>query len=163
MSNPASHDPIRRRALVPRQLCPLALAAEILGDRWTLLILREAFYGVQRYDDMRADLDAPRSMLTDRLGKLVERGLMSRTPYREDGSRTRDAYTLTEAGRALALTLMAMTQWGERYISETPAPVAVVDRSTGGELRVALLNEAGETVALSSATLSTRRASERRK
>jgi DNA-binding HxlR family transcriptional regulator len=141
----------------------MALAAEILGDRWTLLILREAFYGVQRYDDMRADLDAPRSMLTDRLGKMVERGLMDRRPYQEEGSRTRDAYVLTEAGRALALTLMAMTQWGERYILEGPAPVAIVNRSTGRELHVGLTNEEGETVALSSAALSLREAAKRRR
>jgi DNA-binding HxlR family transcriptional regulator len=139
----------------------MALAAEILGDRWTLLILREAFYGVQRYDDMRADLDAPRSMLTDRLGKMVERGLMDRQPYQEEGSRTRDAYVLTEAGRALALTLMAMTQWGERYILGCPAPVAIVNRSTGRELHVGLMAEDGEAVALASAALSLRKAVKR--
>lgn len=141
----------------------MALAAEILGDRWTLLILREAFYGVQRYDDMRADLDAPRSMLTDRLGKMVERGLMSRRPYQEEGSRTRDAYVLTEAGRALALTLMAMTQWGERYVLDGPAPVVVVDRATGRELHVGLMDEDGATVPLSSAALSLRKAVKRRR
>jgi len=141
----------------------MALAAEILGDRWTLLILREAFYGVQRYDDMRADLDAPRSMLTDRLRKMVEHGLMDRRPYQEEGSRTRDAYVLTEAGRALALTLMAMTQWGERYILEGPAPIVIVNHSTGRELHVGLLDEDGETVPLSSAALSLRKAVKRRR
>lgn len=163
MSNPASDRPIRQRALVPREACPMALAAEILGDRWTLLILREAFYGVQRYDDMRADLDAPRSMLTDRLGKLVERGLMVKRPYQEEGSRTREAYALTEAGRALGLVLMAMTQWGETYILGGPAPVSVVDRSDGQELLVGLLNEDGKTVALSTAMLTLRKVKRRRK
>lgn len=163
MSNSAANHPIRKRALVARDACPMALAAEILGDSWTLLILREAFYGVQRYDDMRADLDAPRSMLTNRLGKLVECGLMSRSPYQEDGSRTRDAYVLTEAGRALALTLIAMKQWGERYILGGPAPVAIVDRSTGRELHVGLMNENDKAVALSSATLSIREVKRRRR
>lgn len=157
MSNSASNAPIRRRALVPPEACPMALAAEILGDRWTLLILREAFYGVQRYDDMRADLDAPRSMLSDRLGKLVEQGLMTRRAYQEDGSRSRHAYVLTDAGRGLALTMMAMTQWGERYILKAPAPVAVVDTATGQELRVELVDESGAAATLSSAVIARRR------
>lgn len=153
MSNSAKTETIRRRALVPKEDCPLALAAEILGDRWTLLILREAFYGVQRYDDMRADLGAPRSMLTDRLGKLVERGLMTRRPYREPGSRTRDAYVLTEAGRALALTLLALTQWGEAHVLQGPAPVEIFETATGRPLRVELVDEDGQVVDLRAAGL----------
>lgn len=124
----------------------MALAAEIVGDRWILLILREAFYGVQRYDDMRADLGAPRSMLSDRLARLVEKGLMSRRAYREPGDRERHAYTLTESGRGLALTLMALTQWGETWVIGRPAPVEVVDATTGEALRVALVNKGGAPV-----------------
>ncbi len=134
----------------------MALAAEILGDRWTLLILREAFYGVQRYDDMRADLGAPRSMLTDRLGKLVDKGLMTRRPYREPGARAREAYVLTDAGRALALTLMALAQWGEDHVLSGPAPVGLVEKRTGRPLRVALIDEEGARVDLSAATLAMR-------
>lgn len=121
----------------------MALAAEIVGDRWTLLILREAFYGVQRYDDMRADLAAPRSMLSNRLALLVEKELMARRAYREPGDRERHAYVLTESGRALALTLMALTQWGETWVLGHPAPVKVIDSTTGETLRVALVNEKG--------------------
>ncbi|WP_119422065.1 winged helix-turn-helix transcriptional regulator [Desertibaculum subflavum] len=121
----------------------MALAAEIVGDRWTLLILREAFYGVSRYDDMRADLGAPRSMLSNRLARLVEHGLMTRRAYQEPGDRERHAYVLTEAGRALALTLVALTQWGERWVISRPAPVKLVDRTTGKALRVALVDKDG--------------------
>ncbi|TKT75103.1 helix-turn-helix transcriptional regulator [Aquamicrobium sp. LC103] len=134
----------------------MALAAEMVGDRWTLLILREAFYGVQRYDDMRADLGAPRSMLSDRLARLVEQGIMTRRAYREPGDRERHAYVLTESGRALALTLSALTQWGEAYILGRPAPVEIVDGSTGGALRVALVDEAGIPVEPAKARLSRR-------
>ena len=88
----------------------MAKDTDILADRWTLLILREALYGVQRYDDMRADLQAPRSMLTDRLSKLVEQGLMKRQTYQEPGSRARQAYVLTSMGQELALTLLALSQ-----------------------------------------------------
>ena len=135
----------------------MALASEILGDRWTLLVLREAFYGVQRYDDMLADLGAPRSTLTDRLAKLVERGIMTRRAYQEPGARTRHAYVLTEAGRALALTLLALTQWGEEHVLHGDAPVEIVERSTGRPLRVELVNEKGRVAELKDAMLSLRK------
>lgn len=134
----------------------MALAAGIIGDRWTLLILREAFHGVQRYDDMRADLGAPRSMLSDRLARLVENGLMMRRAYREPGDRERHAYVLTEAGRALALTLMAMTQWGETWVLGRPAPVKLVDGATGETLHVALVNRKGAPADIGKARLARR-------
>jgi len=157
MSNPDPGDNPRRRAPVPRQACPMALAADIIGDRWTLLILREAFYGVVRYDDMRADLDAPRSMLTDRLARLVEHGLMKRESYREPGKRTREAYVLTPAGRGLSLTFVALTQWGEEFVLRKPAPVKLVDRSTDRALRVALVDDDGRIAAPRDARLVPRR------
>ncbi|WP_439575321.1 winged helix-turn-helix transcriptional regulator [Phreatobacter sp.] len=131
----------------------MALAAEAIGDRWTLLILREAFYGVQRYDDMRQDLDAPRSMLSDRLARLVERGILERRAYQEPGDRARHAYVLTPSGRDLALTLAALTQWGEAHVLGRPAPVGLVDRQTGRPLRVALVDEAGRAVDAAAARL----------
>lgn len=142
--------------MVPKEKCPMALAAQIIGDRWTLLILREAFYGVSRYDDMRADLDAPRSMLSDRLARLVENGLMTRRAYQEPGDRERHAYVLTEAGRALALTLVALTQWGERWVIGRPAPVKLVDRTTGKALRLALLDKDGAEADIANARLAKR-------
>ena len=134
----------------------MALASEIVGDRWTLLILREAFYGVQRYDDMRADLGAPRSMLSNRLARLVEKGLMTRRAYREPGDRERRAYVLTESGRALALTLLALTQWGETWVLGRPAPVEIVDGATGEALRVALVNKDGAPMDIEKAKLARR-------
>lgn len=135
----------------------MAITSEILGDRWTLLVLREAFYGVQRYDDMLADLGAPRSTLTDRLAKLVERGIMTRRAYQEPGARTRHAYVLTEAGRALGLTLLALTQWGEDHVLHGPAPVEIVEKSTGRPLRVELVDESGRIADLKDAVLSLRK------
>lgn len=149
MSNSASETPVRRRAPVPLEDCGMALAAEILGDRWSLLILREAFYGVTRYDDIREDLAAPRSMLTDRLGKLVDRGLLDRRPYREPGSRTREAYVLTDAGKALALTLLALMQWGDEHIRDDPPRIGITDRASGEAVRVELVNASGAIVPLS--------------
>ncbi|WP_315900119.1 winged helix-turn-helix transcriptional regulator [Leisingera daeponensis] len=70
---------------MPKEQCPMALAADILGDRWTLSILREAFYGVCRYDDMREDLKAGGSILTDGLNMLVARGVLEKQPCQEAG------------------------------------------------------------------------------
>ncbi len=124
----------------------MALAADLLGDRWTLLILREAFYGVGRYDDMRQDLNAPRATLTDRLSKLVKLGILAREPYQESGDRLRHGYKLTRAGRALAHVLIAMTEWGEEFVLKARAPVEIVEAASGKPLRLSLVDDAGHLV-----------------
>lgn len=138
----------------------MALAAEILGDRWTLLILREAFYGVQRYDDMLKDLGAPRAMLTDRLSKLTKLQIIERHPYQEAGERIRHAYRLTSKGRALAKVFVALSEWGEAYITETPAPVGLVERSTGKTLQTAFVTVEGKVVSETNIILKIRHAKE---
>ena len=148
MSNSGFPISIRRRAPVPKEDCPMALATELLGDRWIMLILREAFYGVARYDDMLADIGAPRSTLTDRLAKMVERGLLTRQPYQEAGSRVRYGYVLSEAGFALGKTLIALSEWGDDHVLETENPVQFVDSESGKPLRVELVNDDGEIVSL---------------
>jgi DNA-binding HxlR family transcriptional regulator len=131
----------------------MALAAEIIGDKWTLLILREAFYGVQRYDDMLQDTGAPRSMLTDRLNRLVNAGILRRHPYQEKGNRVRQAYKLTQMGASLAHTMMALTQWGETYVAKKDAPVGLIERRTGQPLRVEFVGTDGQTVQREDAAL----------
>lgn len=126
----------------------MARSAEILGDRLTLLILREAFFGVVRYDDMSADLGGSRSMLTNRLSALVAEGLMGRISYREPRSRARQAYTLTSSGRALGVTLIAMSEWAELYLLGSPAPVEFVDKDTGEALKVSIVDRSGRRVPL---------------
>jgi len=146
MSNSESFDTIRRRAPVPRSDCALAQATEEIGDRWSLLILREAFFGVMRYDDMREDLGIPRSVLTDRLTKLVARGLLEKRPYREAGNRQRFGYSLTEKGRDLALIFIALTHWSETHVLGKPGPIEIVDEETGHGLKVALIDQDGRIV-----------------
>ena len=127
---------MRQRALVPKADCPLALAAEVVADRWTMLILREAFYGVRRYDDMLADLGAPRSTLTDRLAKLVKHGLLTRQAYKEQGDRERKAYILSPKGAALATTLVALTQWGDKWVFGENNELAELVRHVSLELNL---------------------------
>lgn len=91
------------------QDCSLARALEIVGERWTLLVLRDCFLGVRRFSDFRAHLDAPRAVLAERLGALVSAGLLERRPYRPG----RDEYLMTECAIQLWPTVFALGQWGE--------------------------------------------------
>src|SRR4051794_1389490 len=91
------------------QECALASTLEVLGERWTLLIVRDAFLGVRRYSDFVASLDIPRAVLSDRLRGLVDNGVMLKRP---DRSGRHDHYELTDAGKALWPTVHALISWG---------------------------------------------------
>ncbi|MFF3950810.1 winged helix-turn-helix transcriptional regulator [Streptomyces sp. NPDC001902] len=102
--------------------CPIGRAADILGDRWTLLIMRNATIGMTRFDEFKAELDIADNVLSNRLRQLVESGLLARAPYRpEGGGRTREEYRLTRAGEDLLPVLHAMMVWGNSH-SEPAAP-----------------------------------------
>ncbi len=96
----------------PDQDCSLARALELVGERWTMLIVRDAFFGVRRFTDFTAHLDISKAILTRRLDRLVAAGVMQRTPR---GGH--DDYTLTERGVELWPALFALTQWGARHAS----------------------------------------------
>ncbi len=125
----------------------MALACDLLGDRWTMLVIREAFYGVSRFDDLRADLGIPRGILSTRLKTLVAQGVLEKHPYRESGARVRHEYRLSERGRDLGIALIALMQWGDRHLRHDPAPLRITDRRTGEPLHVALVTPAGQAVA----------------
>jgi DNA-binding HxlR family transcriptional regulator len=96
-----------------RQDCSLARALESIGERWTMLIVRDAFYGVRRFSDFQAHLDIPKAVLSDRLTGLVEDGILERTPDPEHTGR--HLYGLTAAGRDLWTALYALLVWGQRH------------------------------------------------
>jgi DNA-binding HxlR family transcriptional regulator len=136
-----------RASPVPLGSCSITQAIELIGDRWTLLILREALYGISRFEDFMRDLDCPRSILAGRLRKLETQGLMFKEAYQDTGQRPRNAYKLTLQARALALPLLALMQWMDNHMRQDRAPITV--RATDGrELKVALIDEAGKVVAL---------------
>ena len=104
------------------QSCSLARTLEVVGERWTLLILRDLFFGVHRFSDLQRHLDIPRAVLSARIAALVERGLVERRPYRPG----RDELHLTEAGADLWPAVHALMQWGERHCApEGPRRVFV--------------------------------------
>lgn len=96
--------------------CELARAIAAVGDRWTLLILREALCGVQRFEQMHLDLGIPRAVLTSRLNALIELGVLELAPYKEAGMRARNGYVLTAPGRALIPALLALREWAQMHL-----------------------------------------------
>ncbi len=134
-------DPPVRRSPVPPEDCNLARSFDLIGDRWTLLVLRSALYGLRRFADFQSDLGVPRSMLSARLAALVENGLMETRDYREDGQRVRSEYLLTEMGRSLALPFMAMTAWGDRWLGGGKGPLVLKHRKSGQRVRVSYVDE----------------------
>jgi DNA-binding HxlR family transcriptional regulator len=135
-----------RRSPVSLADCNLSRSFELVGDRWTLLILRSALYGIRRFDDFQADLDIPRTVLSNRLAGLVESGILEKRAYREEGQRSRVEYPLTDMGRALMLPFMAMTQWGDKYLSDGVMPLTLRSRKTGERISVAYTDEQGRAV-----------------
>jgi DNA-binding HxlR family transcriptional regulator len=121
--------------------CSIAKTLQILGDRWTLLVLREAFRGVTRFEQLQRRLGVARDVLTTRLNRLVDEGLMERVPYREPGQRRRFEYRLTERGLDAYPILAAIMAWGDRHRAEHGPPVELVHRGCGAlvaaELRCA--------------------------
>jgi DNA-binding HxlR family transcriptional regulator len=136
--------PLKRRSPVALRECNLSKSFELIGDRWTLLILRSALYGLRRFDDFHADLDVPRSVLSNRLAGLVETGIMERREYREGRQRGRIEYPLTKMGQALALPFMAMAAWGDKWLGDGTSPLTLRSKSTGQRLSVALVDERGK-------------------
>lgn len=127
--------------------CSLVRALEVLGDRWTMLLLRQAFYGVGRFDDMQAQLGVSRKVLSERLARMVFAGLLARAPYRDGAQRTRHEYRLTAKGQDLATALVALMQWGDRHMPHPDGrPLRLVECGSGQEVRAALVRDDGREV-----------------
>jgi DNA-binding HxlR family transcriptional regulator len=123
----------------PLDQCSIARSLSVLGERWTLLVLREVFHGVRRFDDLHARLGAPRQVLSNRLGQLVDDGFLRREPYREPGQRTRYEYRLTPKGRDLFPILVALLHWGDRYaVGPAGPPISLHHRDCDAEVELAL-------------------------
>jgi DNA-binding HxlR family transcriptional regulator len=103
-----------KRTSFRRWPCSIARTVDLLGDWWTPLVLREAFYGVRRFDQFQSALGIARNTLTDRLNRLVDEGLLRREPYQQDP--VRHEYLLTEQGADFFPVLAAMAAWGDRWL-----------------------------------------------
>jgi DNA-binding HxlR family transcriptional regulator len=115
------------------QSCSIARTLELVGERWTLLIIRDAFLGVRRFGDFAERLGVARNVLQDRLERLVEAGILSKVPYQERP--LRHEYRLTEMGTDLWPSIVALLQFGDKHLApEAGPPMLMLHRGCGGEL-----------------------------
>lgn len=126
--------------------CTIAKALDVIPTRSAFLILREAFYGTTRFDDFAKRVGISEPITAARLRELVENGLLEREDYREPGQRTRQRYRLTQKGADLFPTLVALMQWGNRWLDDRGGPVELRHRDCGEEVSVELRCAAGHDV-----------------
>ena len=113
--------------------CTIERTAEVIGDRWSLVILREVLSGIRRFDQLTVRTGIPRQVLTGRLERLLDQGILRRDPYREPGQRQRMEYRLTDKGIDLYPVFVAMQQWGDRYLAAPGGPPTEFEHRDCGE------------------------------
>jgi DNA-binding HxlR family transcriptional regulator len=116
----------------PSQYCSMASTLEVIGERWTILIVRDIFLGIRRFDDLQRDLGVARNILQTRLEGLVDHGIVVKRPYQERP--VRYEYRLTTKGADLWPVLVSLLHWGDRYAIDGERPVILQHRECGGEL-----------------------------
>jgi DNA-binding HxlR family transcriptional regulator len=130
------------------QNCTIGAALDIVGEKWTFLVLREAFNGVRRFDDIRRRISAPRQILSGRLNRLVGDGLLRKVPYQDPGQRARSEYRLTDKGLELFPVIVSLLEWGNKYAARQEGPVVeLTHRDCGAPVRLQLTCEEGHPVA----------------
>ena len=132
--------------------CSVAQCLEVVGEWWSLLIVRDAFLGVRRFDDFQARLGISRNILNQRLTKLVDEGILERVPYQDNPPRSE--YRLTQKGRDLWHVLTAMRQWGDRWAAPLGLPLKMRHATCGHVVKaVAVCSHCGEPLDLRSVTV----------
>jgi len=114
------------------QNCSIARTLELIGERWTLLIVRDAFLGIRRFEDFQADLGIARNVLSARLARLVDEDILTKRRYQERPARYE--YRLTEKGIGLWPVLMTLVKWGDKYAAPHGVPRIIEHRDCGGQV-----------------------------
>jgi DNA-binding HxlR family transcriptional regulator len=114
------------------QDCSVARTLEVMGDRWTMLVIRDAFLGVRRFDDFQRSMGVARNVLADRLARLVDEGVLERRRYQERPERFE--YRLTEKGIDLWPVMVSLMKWGDRHAAPNGPPTVVLHRGCGGQV-----------------------------
>ncbi|MCU1530231.1 MAG: HxlR family transcriptional regulator [Frondihabitans sp.] len=131
----------------PDPTCGIARSLEVVGERWALLVVRDALFGKTRFSEFRASLGVSPDILTARLASLVEYGVLTRKSYRAPGEREREEYLLTDAGRALVPVLAALGSWGLEHRPVEAGPrTTYSDEQTGEPLELAFVAADGHVV-----------------
>jgi DNA-binding HxlR family transcriptional regulator len=127
-AEPASFEELRV------QDCSIKRTLDVIGERWTLLVIREALYGARRFEQFPANVGCARTLLSERLATLVEHGVLQREPYREAGQRERHQYLLTDKGHDLFAAVTALMHWGDRWEAGPEGGPGVIRHRDCGEL-----------------------------
>lgn len=135
-------------AKVPESSCSIQRSLGVVGEKWTFLILRDAFDGLTRFDEFRQSLGVAPDVLSARLATLVEYGVLDKTEYQVPNARKRYEYVLTAAGRELLPALAALQAWGDRYLPRAGgASVLRCEKGSGAPVRVGFVDSSGHEVA----------------
>jgi DNA-binding HxlR family transcriptional regulator len=127
-----------RRTALDDNPCSIAKAIDVLGDPWTMLIIRDAIIGATRFEQFTTRLGIPRATLAARLGHLCDAGVFRRVRYQD--SPQRHEYQLTEKGEALRPVVVTLLQWGDRWLRDDPPPTRLVDAETGCSIEPVLID-----------------------
>jgi DNA-binding HxlR family transcriptional regulator len=128
--------------------CSIGKAMDVIGTRSAILLIREAYYGTTRFDDFVERVGITDAVAAARLKQLVGAGILDKQPYREPGKRTRYEYVLTPMGRDLLPAVLALMQWGDKYLQPNGGPLNVVVRGTGAPVTIRPLSPSGQDVDL---------------
>lgn len=126
--------------------CSIGKAVEVIGIRSAMLIIREAWYGTTRFDDFAQRVGITDAVAASRLKQLVAIGILDKRPYRESGQRTRYEYVLTAMGRDLLPAVIALMQWGDKYLQPDGGPLHVIERETRAPVAVTIGTTTGSAV-----------------
>ena len=113
--------------------CSIIRPLSVLGDRWTLILIKQAFAGSRRFEEFHAAIGISRGRLTERLSRLVDEDILHRVPYKNENGRSHHEYRLTRKGHDLYPVLLALREWGDRYMAPEGPPVHYRHRDCGGE------------------------------
>jgi DNA-binding HxlR family transcriptional regulator len=119
-----------RRQWLSNDVCSVAQTLEIVGERWAILVLREAFLGTRRFEDFNDNIGCARNILADRLQRLVGSGILERRRYQDRPPRFE--YRLTEKGLDLYAILVTLMQWGDRHVADQRGPAIVLEHKVCG-------------------------------
>nr|WP_280353224.1 helix-turn-helix domain-containing protein [Nocardia otitidiscaviarum] len=139
--------PLRDLSAWKPEGCSIAKALDIVGTRSAILILREAYYGTHRFDGFAARVGITDAAAANALRKLTAAGLLEKRPYQEEGKRTRHEYVLTPMGWDLIPAVVALWQWGDKYLQDGTPPLERLEDTTGEPVRVELVSASGNEVA----------------
>jgi DNA-binding HxlR family transcriptional regulator len=113
--------------------CSIVRPLSVLGDRWTFILIKQAFAGSRRFEEFHDAIGISRGRLAERLARLVDEGILDRVPYKKDNARSHHEYRLTQKGHDLYPVLLALRDWGDRYMAPEGPPMHYRHRDCGGE------------------------------